>query len=348
MRISAVWHLAALVALAALMAMTGTAHSSEIIDLYSSIDSADVTLEGDVAGMALELDMMDEGRRIATRNLTLDGAGTFVIRWPALKAEKGSYDVCALLWKNGTAISRKCNSFFYGGVEPIRFDVRDFRADSRGMHLVISASDPTVVDIYYMLIDGNKAVYVTREQVVAITGSNGLPISKDYAWKQILENGREYAGRVKIVELNHNQTRSFMNSFLAGEDALITETYQDETGASATVMGNSRVPFAGSLRFILSQNGSILNTTEKRTPVLLTGDDETVEITWNKTLGPGIYLLRTLLLGQGDAVMDLEENVIEAKSLQRSNATDTAKKANFPAGSAALALLTIVLIRKRR
>ena len=126
MRISAVWHLAALVALAALMAMTGTAHSSEIADLYSSIDSADVTLEGDVAGMALQLDLMDEGRLIATRNLTLDGAGTFVIRWPALKAEKGSYDVCALLWGNGTLVSRKCNSFFYGGVEPIRFDVRDF------------------------------------------------------------------------------------------------------------------------------------------------------------------------------------------------------------------------------
>ena len=28
------------------------------------------------------------------------------------------------------------------------------------MHLAISASDPTVVDIYYMLIDGeNKAIY---------------------------------------------------------------------------------------------------------------------------------------------------------------------------------------------
>ena len=348
MRISAVWHLAALVALAALMAMAGTAQSSEIADLYSGIDSADVTLKGDVAGMALRMDLIDEGRLIMTKNLTVDGPGTFVIRWPALKAEKGSYDVCALLWENGTAISRKCNSFFYGGVEPIRFDVRDFRADSRGMHLAISASDPTVVDIYYMLIDGNKAVYVTREQVVAITGSNGLPISKDYAWKQILENGREYAGRVKIVELNHNQTRSFMNSFLAVDDAMITETYQDETGASATVMGNSRVPFEGSLRFILSQNGSILNTTEKRTPVLLTGDDETVEITWNKTLEPGIYLLRTVLLGQGGAVVDLEENVIEAKPLVRSNATDTAKKANFPAGSAALALLTIVLLRRRR
>jgi hypothetical protein len=348
MRISAVWHLAALVALAALMAMAGTAHSSQITDLYSSIESADFTLEGNVAGMALQLDLIDEGKLLTSQNLTLDGAGTFVIRWPALKAEKGNYDVCAHLIKNGTAISSKCYNFYYGGVEPIRFDVRDFRADSRGMHLAISASDPTVVDIYYMLIDGNKAVYVTREQVIPIFGSFAMPITKDYAWKQILENGREYAGRVKIVELNHNQSRSFMNSFLAVDDAIITETYQDETGASATVLGNSRVPFEGSLRFILSQNGNVLNTTEKRTPVLLTGDDETVEITWNKTLEPGVYHLRTVLLGKGGAVKDLEENVIEAKPLVKSNATDTAKKANFPAGSAALALLAIVLLRRRR
>ncbi len=348
MRISAVWHLAVLVALAVLLAMAGSAHSSEIADLYSNIESADVTLEGDVAGMDLRLDLIDEGKLLTSRNLDLDGAGTWVVSWPTIKAEKGSYDVCAFLLKDGTALSRKCYSFYYGGVEPIRFDVRDFRADSRGMHLAISASDPTVVDIYYMLIDGNKAAYVTREQVIPISGSFAMPISKDYAWKQILENGREYAGRVKIVELNHNQTRAFMNSFLAVDDAKITETYQDETGASATVMGNSRVPFEGSLRFILSQDGKILNTTEKATPVLLTGDDETVEIAWNKTLEPGIYLLRTVLLGQGGAVMDLEENVIEAKSLVRSNATDTAKNADFPAGAGALALLTIVFLRRRR
>ena len=186
---------------------------------------------------------------------------------------------------------RNATVFFYGGVEPIRFDVRDFRADSRGMHLSISASDPTIVDIYYMLISGNKAIYITREEAVPITGSFSTAIQKDYAWKQLLENGRDYAGRVKIVELNHNQTRAFMNTFRAREDAEITETYQDETGASATVLGNSRVPFEGKLRFILSQNAVVLNTTEKKTPVLLTGDDETVEITWNETLTPGIYQL---------------------------------------------------------
>jgi hypothetical protein len=348
MRISAVLYLAVFAALVALMALAGAAQSQEIFDLYSSIESADVTLNGDVAGLVLQLDLIFDGRVLMASNLTPDGPGTYVVRWPPLDAEKGSYEVCARLWKNETAIARNCYGFFYGGIEPMRFDIRDFRADSRGMHLAISARDPTVVDIYYMLIEGDKAVYVNREQAIPIAGIFSTPITRDYSWKQILENGREYEGRVKIVELNHNITRAFMNSFRASDDAIITETYQDETGASATVLGNSRVPFEGSLRFILSQKGVILNTTEKRTPVLLTGDDETVEITWNQTLEPGVYQLRTVLLGRGGAVKDMEENVIEAKPPVRSNATVVPEESCFPAGFAAVGLLIIALLRRRR
>ena len=65
-------------------------------------------------------------------------------------------------------------------LEAIRFDVRDFRANSRGMHLVISARGPAVVEIYYMLIEGNKVVYITRELSVPISGSIAIPIVKDY------------------------------------------------------------------------------------------------------------------------------------------------------------------------
>jgi hypothetical protein len=345
MRICAFWHL---VVLTVLMILAVTAQSSEIVDLYSSIDSADVTLRGDVAGNALQMDLVSEGMVLMTRNVTLDGPGTWVVRWSPFDAKRGNYDVCAYLWSDGTAASKMCYSFFYGGIEPVRFDVRDFYADSRGMHLAISASDPTVVDIYYMLLQGDKAVYVTREQAVPITGSMAMPIQKDYTWRPILENGREYAGRVKIVELNHNQRRAFMNSFRASDDAMITETYQDETGASATVVGNSRVPFEGSLRFILSRNATVINTTEKKTPVLLTGDDETVEITWNSTLDPGVYQLRTVLVGESGNVMDLQENIIEAKPIVRSSSTDAAETAAFPSGLAALAIILMVLLRRRK
>lgn len=343
---------------------SGTSPTPDISDIYSSIESADVTALGDVAGMKLHMDLISEGTTLMSRELLLDGPGTWVVTWPKFEAEKGSYSVCARLETGSdeygedrhdgqdsgrnSVLARKCYKFYYGGVEPIRFDVRDFRADSRGMHLAISASDPTVVDIYYMLMQGSRAVYVNREQAAAIAGSYSMPIVRDYAWKQILEDGRPYAGRVKIVELNHNQTRAFMNSFTAEEDALITETYQDETGASATVLGNSRVPFAGSLRFVLTQNETVVNVTEKRTPILLSGDDETVEISWNETLPEGVYQLRTLLVDRRGGIMDLEENVIEAEPIVRANATDEAEKAPFPAEAAALAALLAALLRGRR
>jgi hypothetical protein len=354
MKKSAIWHLAILVVAATWASLWGAAElaqSQEISDLYSSIESADVSLRGDPENVTIKLDLIHEGQTIASSKIDAEVPGTWVVSWPALDFEKGSYEVRSSLWKDNAAIAEKNYNFYYGGVEPIRFDVRDFRADSRGIHMAISASDPTVVDIYYMLVDGNRAVYITREEVVPIAGSYSSPIIKDYDWKQILENGHKYSGRVKIVELNHNQTRAFMNSFQAVDDAIITETYEDETGASATVLGNSRVPFKGSLRFILTQNGSVLNTTEKATPVLLSGDDETVEITWNKTLEPGIYQLRTVLIGQGNDVKDLEENVIEAEPMIRTNATgstNSAEKSSFPAGLTAVALLIIAHLKRRR
>ncbi len=344
-----------LLALVALAAFIGTAQSQEITDLYSSIESADATVDGDAAGYVLRLDLISKGDVLQTRNLPLDGPGTWIARWTAFSAEEGSYDVCASLWSNKTEVSMRCYNFFYGGPTPIRFDVRDFYADSRGMRLSISGRDPTIVDIYYMLISGNKALYVSRDKAVPITGGLAAPTQIDYAWKQILMNNREYTGRVKIVELNHNQTRAFMNSFVAMDDAQITETYEDEIGASATVLGNSRVPFEGTLRFELSQNGAPLTQIDKKTPVLLAGDDETVEISWNSTLEPGIYQLSIILLGNDGDVRDVEESIIEAKPVSRpaSNATNNttgteAQGSPLPASIGLIALVAAVLILRRR
>jgi hypothetical protein len=342
MRICIVWLLLAFAVL------VGTAQSQEIVDLYSGIDSSDVTIDGDVAGYTLRLDLILDRKVILTQDIKLNGPGVWIARWSPNNPEKGSYNICATLQKDGIVVSKKCDAFFYGGIQPLRFNVRDFYADSRGMHLSMSTSDPTIVDIYYMLIEGNKAVYVTNEKAVSIAGSYAATVQKDYEWKQILETNKEYTGRVKIVELNHNQTMAFMNSFRALDDALITETYQDETGASATVAGNSRVPFEGYLQFVLSQKGVLLNITEKKTPVLLTGDDETVEISWNNILSPGIYQLRTVLIGQGGVIKDLKENVIEAKPIVKNNATETEKKAPLPPSIVTAALFVIALLLKRR
>jgi hypothetical protein len=332
MRIHAVWFFVALLALAV------PAQSQKITNLYSSLDSADVTVEGDVSGYSLRMDLISDGHVLQTKSLGLDGPGTWIVRWRSFEAEEGSYDVCATLLSDETPLSKRCYNFFYGGRTPIRFDVRDFYADSRGMRLSISASDPTIVDIYYMLISDGRAVYVSRDRAVPIAGGALTPLQIDYQWKQLLENGQKYTGRAKIVELNFNQTRAVMNDFTAVDDAEITETYEDETGASATVLGKSRVPFEGSLRFVLSQNGTNLAVVEKKTPVLLAGDDETVEITWNQTLDPGLYQLSVVLLGNDGDVRDLSESIIEAEPLARPVNTTSAKSPLFAlAGPVALA-----------
>jgi hypothetical protein len=330
-----------------ILAIAGLAQSQDITGIYSNIESTDVTVSGDVAQDLLHLELLFGDQVLQTRQFSLDGPGTWISTWDSFEAEKGSYQVCATLLKEGEKQSKRCHKFFHAGEVPVRFDVRDFNADSNGIHLSILSQDPTIVDIYYMLISGNKTIYISRDLSVPI--SNGIPLQLDRPWHQILENGKAYSGRVKIVEPSHNQTRVYLRSFVASDDAAITETYEDETGASATVLGNSRVPFGGSLRFTLSQNGTMLQAVEKKTPVLLTGKDETVEISWNKTLDPGIYHLNIVLLGNNGEVRDIKESIVEAKPLpKQSNTTATQKESPLSPEVVMASLLMAALLRHRK
>jgi hypothetical protein len=328
----------------ALVVWAPAVQAQEVVDIYSDLQSCDVTVTGDVAGCVLQLDLSSrKAGPIQTKTLDLDGPGTWVATWDVGGAEDGSYTACAKLIREGEAISEKCSDFHYGGRVSIRFDVRDSHADHRGMTLLVYSGDPAVVDIYYMLLEGDKAVYVSKRESVPISGSYGSPSDLSLEWKQLLENGREYGGRVKIVEKKNGQTRAFMNRFTAIDDAEITDTYQDETGASATVMGSSRVPFEGSLRFDLRQNGAPLVTVEERTPILLAGDDETVEISWNGTLEPGIYRLTIQLLGNDGEVIDMEESIIEAKIPPRPPAVAPPQEEGG-GGALTIALVVTILV----
>jgi hypothetical protein len=332
----------------ALAALVGTVQSQEIMDIYSNIVSSDVTVQGnDMAGDQLRMDLLFGDQILQTRLLNLDGPGTWITTWDSFEAEKGSYQVCAKLLNGNSVLSQNCYRFFYAGETPVRFDVRDFTADSKGIHLSILSWDPTIVDIYYMLIAGNKAVYISKDESVSI--SSGVPIQLDRPWRQILDDGKGYLGRVKIVESSHDLTRAYLKSFVAKDDAIITETYEDETGASATVIGNSRVPFEGLLRFTLSQNGTVLETIQKKTPVLLTGKDETVEISWNKTLDPGIYRLNVVLIGNTGDVRDIKESIVEAKPLIKpANSTTSQKKSPLSTELGITALISAILLRWSR
>ncbi len=287
-----------------------TAFGQEITNIYSDLQSCDVTVDGAVKGDHLNIDLSTSGNVAQSKTLALDSPGTWVVMWDAMPSENIDYTVQARLFENGTLLSEKSFEFHHGGQVPMRFDVRDFRADSVGAHLLIYAPDMAIVDLYHMLIQGNKALYVAKDTSLSISDST-RNIDRD--WKQLLVKGENYSGRIKIVEEETGQTRSFMSQFQAAENARITDTYGDEIGASATIIGDSMVPLSGALKFILSKDGRTLVTEEKKTPVLLKDDDETVEVSWNRTLDPGMYHLKINLLGDDGELIDFKEIVIEAK-----------------------------------
>lgn len=306
----------------ALITISATAQAQEIVEIYSDLQSCDATVEGDAEGCLLDVGLSFQGRPIQNKTIALDGQGTWIFTWDLPKAEEGPYSVCAKLEKEGKIVSQRCFDFYYGGMTDIRFDVRDFHADQKGTNLLISSDDLAVVDIYYMLIEDGKALYISKDEAVPISGSMGSPAEINRVWKQLLENSRNYSGRVKIVETKNDQKRAFMNAFVAKDDAEITDTYEDETGASATVMGESMVPFRGALRFELYDDGSLVTSVEENTPVLLSGDDETIEVSWNETLDPGLYQLKIYLLGNDGDVIDLSESVIEAEIRHNASEAD--------------------------
>lgn len=113
-------------------------------------------------------------------------------------------------------------------------------------------------------------------------------------WGTLLENNKEYVGRVKIqVYSPEREVISSTEWFTAKDNAEITDIYKDETGASATVYGRSQIPFEGSLVFsILTATSSELYGGLTTIPIIVRVGDILVIIlaVFLLNLIAGIYL----------------------------------------------------------
>jgi hypothetical protein len=106
------------------------------------------------------------------------------------------------------------------------------------------------------------------------------------------------------------------------DDAKITDVYKDEIGASATIEGESQVPFDGYVQFTVydGDEENIVESAIMRSPILLTEDDETVEAIWENRLQEGKYKLVIEVIGNDGDVLDIQETIIDVEeSLTISN-----------------------------
>ncbi|AYK14086.1 MAG: hypothetical protein ACOX7X_02450 [Methanosarcina flavescens] len=316
-------------AFAADVSPSGENNTVHITELYSDIESFDVTLYSTQPeeNLSLEVLLVSSERmreRTLDRQVLLLGsfpAGVEVTKvgfWSVSNPERGAYIAKARLLDGRQVVSEMEYNFAYGSSSAPKLQVNDLVPNSQGISVALSPKEASLFDIEYMLISGSDVVYSTKSEKLSLTSA---PDVFSTPWGTLLENNKEYVGRVKIQ--TYSPQREFISSserFTARDDAEITDIYEDETGASATVFGRSQVPFEGDLIFSvygLAENSGdrtsgLIESVRTRVPVLLNNDDETVEVAWNKRLPEGVYRLEIELLGNDGDIIERRETIIES------------------------------------
>ncbi|WP_410509353.1 hypothetical protein RSJ42_03700 [Methanosarcina hadiensis] len=329
--------LSALPASAADTSQINGAGSVRIAELYSDIESFDVTFYSaqPEENLSLEVSLVRPDRNdeiIAAQEFSAGSfpANTRVMKvgfWDVRNAERGAYTMRARLLEQGEVLSESEYNFVYASNSALRFRIDDLVPNSEGIAVVLSPNQASLFDIEYMLVDGHNVIYKTKTEKASLTS---IPETFTASWGALLENNKEYTGRVKVHV--YSPSRGFAAStenFTARDDAEITDIYEDETGASATVLGSSQVPFEGTLVFSLykvQETGSggpvFVESASERVPVLLADDDETVEVAWRERLTQGVYRLEIELIGNDGDVIERRETIIES-DLSPSNINET-------------------------
>jgi hypothetical protein len=313
----------------------GEASAAHIVNLYSDLESFDVTLYSDKPYENLTFEVIlvrpagNYEKVLARQVFPVDSlpANTRVTKvgfWDIRNAERGAYSIRTTLIGDGQVLSELKYDFTYGTHSASKLRVGDLVPNSEGISIILSPVEAVLFDIEYMLVNGNDVVYTIKRDNVSLTN---IPETFSATWGILLENNRRYQGRIKI-RVYSPQEETFVSTkpFIARDNAEITDIYKDETGASATVFGRSQVPFEGILAFtVYNLNDTRENAFEplesirEKVPVLLNGDDETVEVAWKQRLPKGIYRLEIELSGNNGEIIERRETIIESNLSPYSN-----------------------------
>lgn len=355
------------------------AGTPQITELYSDSESFDVTLYSSQPEEALTLEAFlikpsgTNEKLLASQvfpvNFSENPSLMKVGFWDLKNPERGAYTFRARLLEKEKLLSEAEYDFVYGSNSTSRIQVNDLVPNSQEISIVLSPrGGASLFDIQYMLIDNSTVVYLKEVKKQSLTS---VPEVFSANWGTLLENNKEYAGRVKIrVYSPEKEFIASAENFTATEDAEITDIYEDETGASATVFGRSQVPFEGTLRFSVYELGnssqekpSLIESSQVKVPVLLNDDDETVEVAWIQRLTKGIYKLEIELLGNNGDIIERRETIIESDLSPGSNTSAINNSGNgttseeedngipgfsLIAGIAGIAFIAVFLRKKKR
>lgn len=248
--------------------------------------------------------------------------------------------------------------------------VDGFDANSNGFKLILRTYErrmeryfqPLLVDIEFILADdSNEIIYKnTLKQVSLLSEKEGTNEVSDQP-HVALKEGRNYTALARIYLHENGDTRYYLtatSSFMAKNDAGITEVYGDGIGSSATIKSKSMVPLNATITFTLSRGDNMIEKKEVIAPSVMAHDKEkTVNVLWDNRLNNGTYLVSVTLKGSDlvfryDKIFSINkiqtEKVGSQTSAPLSGVNNNHNIAGFPASIAVLLFIIVSLKYLRR
>ncbi|HEY9247419.1 MAG TPA: hypothetical protein VIO11_11280 [Candidatus Methanoperedens sp.] len=229
-----------------------------------------------------------------------------------------------------------------------------FNANSNGFKLLLRTYErrmdtyfqPFLVDIEFVLMDEGKIIYQdTMEQVSLLSERQGTTEITNQP-HTMLKEGKNYTALVKVYLHEEGVPRYYVtatSSFMAKNDAIITEVYGDSIGASATIKSKSMVPLNATVVFTLTRNGRTLETKEIIAPSIMSHDKEkTVNILWDRNLDNGIYIVSVALQGN-DLIVNYDKVfTVEKRAVANSTKPVETSDKNLPGFTSFLTGIVII------
>jgi hypothetical protein len=333
---------------------SANAEDINIIDVYSDIDSTDITIHSNehYTDITLKAELIFKGNILVSKQFHIDEISsdtdiTKIAFWEIPNPKEGFYRTIMTMSMDGSVLETKYYNFSYGWQAMPGVSIKDIVPDSSGISIILApyttltGSKPVLADVEYMLVDGDTVIYRTTD--TRVTVEQATPLSKD--WNVLLENNHDYSTRVKAhISSPKDAVIAQSEDFTSKDDTLITELYRDETGASATLEGYSQVPFDGYVVFTVTKDDTIIEEVREKSPILTTGDDETIEIIWSRKLAAGIYGLSVEVIGNDGDIIDRWDTVIESDYDISADATPESTPTETPGFSIVPSTFILVLL----
>ncbi|KAF5421739.1 MAG: hypothetical protein C5S45_03290 [Candidatus Methanocomedens sp.] len=335
---------------------SANAKDINIIDVYSDIDSTDITIHSGehYTDITLKAELTFKGNVLESKQFHIDEVSsdtdiTKIAFWDLTNPKEGFYRTIMTMSMDGSVLETKYSNFSYGWQAMPGVSIKDIVPDSSGISIILApfyttktgTSKPVLTDIEYMLVDGDTVIYRTTDNRVTVV--QATPLSKN--WNVLLENNHDYSTRVKArISSPEDAVIAQSKDFTSKDDVRITELYRDETGASATVEGYSQVPFDGYVVFTVTKDDTIIEEVREKSPILTTADDETIEIIWTRKLAAGIYGLSVEVIGNDGDILDRWDTVIESDYDSSADATPEHTPTDTPGFDIIPATFVLVLL----